>query len=158
MPVEEARDFFTEKPVRVMLERLADVGLGYLSLGQELDTLSGGERQRLKLAIEMSGDTEVYVLDEPTTGLHMQDVDNLIGLLDRLVDDGRTVIVIEHNLDVVGRADWVIDLGPGAGHDGGTVIFQGPPAELVRADSSLTGQFLRRRLAEPAAAATLGAT
>ena len=86
MPVEEARDFFTEKPVRVMLDRLADVGLGYVSLGQELDTLSGGERQRLKLAIEMSGDTEVYVLDEPTTGLHMQDVDNLIGLLDRLVD------------------------------------------------------------------------
>ena len=88
MPVEEARDFFTEKPVRVMLERLADVGLGYISLGQELDTLSGGERQRLKLAIEMSGDTEVYVLDEPTTGLHMQDVDNLIGLLDRLVEVG----------------------------------------------------------------------
>ena len=115
MPVEEARDFFTEKPVRVMLDRLADVGLGYISLGQELDTLSGGERQRLKLAIEMSGDTEVYVLDEPTTGLHMQDVDNLIGLLDRLVEAGRTVIVIEHNLDVVARADWVIDLGPGRG-------------------------------------------
>ena len=158
MPVEEARDFFTEKPVRVMLERLADVGLGYLSLGQELDTLSGGERQRLKLAIEMSGDTEVYVLDEPTTGLHMQDVDNLIGLLDRLVDDGRTVIVIEHNLDVVGRADWVIDLGPGAGHDGGKVIFEGPPGELLRADSSLTGQFLARRLAEPVATTTRGAT
>ena len=151
MPVEEARDFFTEKPVRVMLERLADVGLGYLSLGQELDTLSGGERQRLKLAIEMSGDTEVYVLDEPTTGLHMQDVDNLIGLLDRLVDDGRTVIVIEHNLDVVGRADWVIDLGPGAGHDGGQVIFEGPPADLARADASLTGQFLRGRIGIPQA-------
>jgi excinuclease ABC A subunit len=146
MPVEEARDFFTEKPVRVMLERMADVGLGYLSLGQALDTLSGGERQRLKLAIEMSGDAEVYVLDEPTTGLHMQDVDNLIGLLDRLVEDGRTVIVIEHNLDVVARADWVIDLGPGAGHDGGRVIFEGPPAELARADGSLTGQHLRRRL------------
>ena len=146
MPVEEARDFFTERPVRVMLDRLADVGLGYVSLGQELDTLSGGERQRLKLAIEMSGDTEVYVLDEPTTGLHMQDVDNLIGLLDRLVEAGRTVIVIEHNLDVVARADWVIDLGPGGGHDGGRVIFEGPPAELVRADGSLTGQYLRRRL------------
>jgi excinuclease UvrABC ATPase subunit len=151
MPVEEAREFFTEKPVRVMLDRLADVGLGYISLGQELDTLSGGERQRLKLAIEMSGDTEVYVLDEPTTGLHMQDVDNLIGLLDRLVEAGRTVIVIEHNLDVVARADWVIDLGPGAGHDGGTVIFEGPPAELVRAKGSLTGQHLERRL-EPVAA------
>jgi len=146
MPVEEARDFFTERPVQVMLERLADVGLGYISLGQELGTLSGGERQRLKLAIEMSGDTDVYVLDEPTTGLHMQDVDNLIGLLDRLVDGGRTVIVIEHNLDVVARADWVIDLGPGAGHDGGQVIFQGPPTELVRASGTLTGEHLRRRL------------
>jgi excinuclease UvrABC ATPase subunit len=150
MPVEEARDFFTEKPVRVMLERMADVGLGYLSLGQALDTLSGGERQRLKLAIEMSGDTEVYVLDEPTTGLHMQDVDNLIRLLDRLVESGRTVIVIEHNLDVVARADWVIDMGPGAGHDGGRVVFEGPPAELVTAEGSLTGQHLRRRL-EPVA-------
>jgi len=146
MPVEEAREYFTEKPVRIMLERLADVGLGYVSLGQELDTLSGGERQRLKLAIEMSGDTEAYVLDEPTTGLHMQDVDNLIGLLDRLVDSGRTVIVIEHNLDVVARADWVIDLGPGAGHDGGRVIFEGPPRELVEARASLTGEHLRRRL------------
>ena len=105
---------------------------GLPSLGQELDTLSGGERQRLKLAIEMSGDTEVYVLDEPTTGLHMQDVDNLIGLLDRLVDSGRTVIVIEHNLDVVARADWVIDLGPGGGHDGGRVIFEGTPAAARR--------------------------
>jgi excinuclease ABC A subunit len=147
MSVEEARDFFTERPVRVVLERLAAVGLGYLTLGQELDTLSGGERQRLKLAIEMSGDTEVYVLDEPTAGLHMQDVDNLIGLLDRLVADGRTVIVIEHNLDVVARADWVIDMGPGAGRDGGRVIFEGPPAQLVRAKGSLTGEHLRRRLA-----------
>ncbi len=149
MPVEEARDFFIERPVKVMLDRLADVGLGYVSLGQELDTLSGGERQRLKLAIEMSGATEVYVLDEPTTGLHMQDVDNLIGLLDRLVDAGRTVIVIEHNLDVVARADWVIDLGPGGGHDGGRVIFEGTPAELIGADGSLTGQYLRRRLNAP---------
>jgi len=150
LPVEEARDFFGERPVKVMLDRLADVGLGYLSLGQELDTLSGGERQRLKLAIEMSGDTEVYVLDEPTTGLHLQDVDNLVGLLDRLVQSGRTVIVIEHNLDVVARADWVIDLGPGGGHDGGRVIFEGPPAELARTEGSLTGQHLRRRL-EPLA-------
>jgi excinuclease ABC A subunit len=149
MQVEEAREFFTEKPVRVMLERLADVGLGYVSLGQELDTLSGGERQRLKLAIEMSSDTEVYVLDEPTSGLHMQDVDNLIGLLERLVDAGRTIIVIEHNLDVVARADWVIDLGPGAGHDGGRVIFEGSPADLIDAQGSLTGEHLRRRL-EPA--------
>jgi excinuclease UvrABC ATPase subunit len=151
MPVEEARDFFTEKPVRTMLERMVDVGLGYVSLGQELDTLSGGERQRLKLAIEMSGDTEVYVLDEPTTGLHMQDVDNLIGLLDRLVDSGRSVIVIEHNLDVVARADWVIDLGPGGGHDGGRVIFEGTPARLIEHEGSLTGLHLARRL-EPVAA------
>ena len=146
MSVEEAAAFFTEKPVRVMLDRLANVGLGYMTLGQELDTLSGGERQRLKLAIEMSGDAEVYVLDEPTTGLHMQDVDNLIGLLDRLVDSGRTVIVIEHNLDVVARADWVIDMGPGGGHDGGRVIFEGQPANLVRDGGSVTGQYLRRRL------------
>jgi excinuclease UvrABC ATPase subunit len=146
MPVEEARGFFTERQICVMLDRLADVGLGYISLGQELGSLSGGERQRLKLAIEMSSDTAVYVLDEPTTGLHMQDVDNLIGLLDRLVEAGRTVIVIEHNLDVVARADWVIDLGPGGGHDGGRVIFEGPPAKLVRAEGSLTGQYLRRRL------------
>jgi len=151
MSVEEAREFFTEKPVRAMLERLADVGLGYVSLGQELDTLSGGERQRLKLAIEMSGDTEVYVLDEPTTGLHMQDVDNLVGLLERLVEGGRTVIVIEHNLDVVARADWVIDMGPGAGHDGGRVIFEGTPAQLVEAERSLTGLHLRRRLEAVAA-------
>jgi excinuclease UvrABC ATPase subunit len=146
MPVEEAREFFSEKPVKSMLERLADVGLGYISLGQELDTLSGGERQRLKLAIEMSSDTEVYVLDEPTTGLHMQDVDNLVALLDRLVDSGRTVIVVEHNLDVVARADWVIDMGPGAGHDGGRVIFEGTPAELLGAKGSLTAEHLARRL------------
>ncbi len=147
MSVEEAQAFFTERPVRDMLDRLADVGLGYISLGQMLNTLSGGERQRLKLAIEMSGETEVYVLDEPTTGLHMQDVDNLVGLLDRLIESGRTVIVIEHNLEVVARADWVIDLGPGAGHDGGTIVFEGPPAALMRSDASLTGEHLRRRVA-----------
>jgi len=148
MSVEEAQAFFTiEKPARVMLDRLVDVGLGYVSLGQELNTLSGGERQRLKLAIEMSSDTQVYVLDEPTTGLHMQDVENLVGLLDRLVDAGKSVIVIEHNLDVIARADWVIDLGPGAGHDGGRVIFEGPPAQLARGKESVTGQFLARRRA-----------
>ncbi len=127
-----------------MLERLADVGLGYISLGQTLDSLSGGERQRLKLAIEMSTDTDVYVLDEPTTGLHMQDVDNLIGLLDRLVDSGRSVVVIEHNLDVIARADWVIDLGPGAGHDGGRVIFEGTPAELITSQG-----FAHRAASQP---------
>jgi excinuclease UvrABC ATPase subunit len=146
MPVEEARQFFTEKPVKEMLERMADVGLGYISLGQELDTLSGGERQRLKLAIEMSTDTPVYVLDEPTSGLHMADVDNLIALLDRLVESGRSVIVIEHNLDVVARADWVIDMGPGAGNEGGRVIFEGTPEQLTKAKGSLTGEYLARRL------------
>ncbi len=145
MSVEEAAAFFTEKPVRVMLDRLADVGLGYITLGQMLNTLSGGERQRLKLAIEMSGDSDVYVLDEPTSGLHLHDVDNLVGLLDRLVDSGRTVVVIEHNLDVVARSDWVIDLGPGAGHDGGQVVFSGPPAALAEAPGSLTGEHLARR-------------
>ncbi|HUR16532.1 MAG TPA: excinuclease ABC subunit UvrA [Candidatus Limnocylindrales bacterium] len=145
MSVEEAQAFFTEKPIRVMLDRLADVGLGYISLGQMLNTLSGGERQRLKLAIEMSGDADVFVLDEPTSGLHMHDVDNLIGLMDRLVESGRTVVVIEHNLDVVARADWVIDLGPGAGHDGGAIVFEGPPAALAKSKTSLTGQHLRRR-------------
>ena len=145
MPVEVARDFFTEKPVKQMLDRLADVGLGYIALGQELDTLSGGERQRLKLAIEMATDTPVYVLDEPTSGLHLQDVENLIALLDRLVDGGKTVIVIEHNLDVVARADWVIDMGPGAGHDGGKVVFEGTPLALTKAKGSLTGEYLRRR-------------
>ena len=160
MSVEEALSFFTEKPIRVVLERLAGVGLGYISLGQELDTLSGGERQRLKLAIEMGSDTAVYVLDEPTTGLHMADVDALISMLDRLVDSGKSVIVIEHNLDVVARADWVIDLGPGGGHDGGRLVFEGTPAELVAAAApgsgaasastgstrSLTGEFLRRHV------------
>jgi excinuclease UvrABC ATPase subunit len=152
MSVVEARTFFTERAVRTMLDRLADVGLGYVSLGQPLNTLSGGERQRLKLAIEMAGSSEVYVLDEPTTGLHMEDVDNLIRLLDRLVDDGRTVIVIEHNLDVIARADWVVDLGPGAGHDGGRVVFEGTPAQLVDADGTLTGLHLRRRIADRVAA------
>jgi excinuclease ABC A subunit len=156
MSVEEAQAFFTERPVRVMLDRLADVGLGYITLGQMLNTLSGGERQRLKLAIEMSGDAEVYVLDEPTSGLHMNDVDNLIGLLDRLVESGRTVIVIEHNLDIVARADWVIDLGPGAGHDGGTIVFEGPPAELMRSQASLTGEHLRRRMEAAVSAVGVG--
>ncbi|HUS61703.1 MAG TPA: ATP-binding cassette domain-containing protein, partial [Acidimicrobiales bacterium] len=134
MSVEDALGYFTDKPekaVAEMLQRLADVGLGYVSLGQMLNTLSGGERQRLKLAIEMSGDAEVFVLDEPTTGLHMQDVARLVAALQKLVDVGHTVLVIEHNLDVVARADWVIDLGPGAGHEGGTIVFEGTPAALA---------------------------
>jgi excinuclease UvrABC ATPase subunit len=141
MTVDEARGFLTEKQVQPVLAALADVGLPYLTLGQPLSTLSGGERQRLKLAVEMTGEATVYVLDEPTTGLHMDDVDRLVGLLHRLVDAGRTVVVVEHDLDVVAAADWVIDLGPGAGHDGGRVVFEGPPAVLA-ASGTLTGQHL----------------
>jgi excinuclease UvrABC ATPase subunit len=145
MSIAEAVTFFTEPAIAKILQGLVDVGLGYLTLGQPLSTLSGGERQRLKLAAELGKSGNIYVLDEPTTGLHMNDVDTLIGLFDRLVDAGSTVIVIEHNLDVVSRADWVIDLGPGAGHDGGTVVFEGVPADLVKAKGSLTGQFLAKR-------------
>ncbi|GAA1813337.1 excinuclease ABC subunit UvrA [Nesterenkonia flava] len=148
--VEEAVEFFTEKAITPMLRRLQQVGLGYLRLGQRLTTLSGGERQRLKLAIEMGTEAEVIVLDEPSSGLHMADTDRLIGVLDEIVDAGRTVIVIEHNLDVMSRADWIIDVGPGAGHDGGQVVFSGTPAELISTSAtgtaeSLTGLHLRRR-------------
>jgi excinuclease UvrABC ATPase subunit len=121
---------------------MADVGLGYLTLGQPLTTLSGGERQRLKLAIQMAEDGGVYVLDEPTSGLHLADVDNLLGLLDQLVDSGKSVIVIEHHQAVMAHADWIIDLGPGAGHDGGKVVFEGTPADLIAAGSTLTGKHL----------------
>lgn len=145
MSVVDAVDFFTEPAVAKILQGLVDVGLGYLTLGQPLSTLSGGERQRLKLAAELGKEGNIYVLDEPTTGLHMNDVDTLIGLFDRLVDEGSTVVVIEHNLDVVSRADWVIDLGPGAGHDGGAVQFEGVPADLAKARHSLTGQHLAAR-------------
>ncbi|ODT78630.1 MAG: daunorubicin resistance protein DrrC [Pelagibacterium sp. SCN 64-44] len=145
MSVEDAASFFTEPALARIVRGLVDVGLGYLTLGQPLSTLSGGERQRLKLAAELGKKGHIYVLDEPTTGLHMNDVDTLIGLFDRLVDAGSTVIVIEHNLDVVSRADWVIDLGPGAGHEGGRVQFEGLPADLARAAHSLTGRHLAMR-------------
>src|SRR5205823_13104035 len=125
-----------------ILDRMADVGLGYLTLGQQLTTLSGGERQRLKLAIQMATEGGIYVLDEPTTGLHLADVAQLLELLDRLVDAGKSVIVIEHHLAVMAHADWIIDLGPGAGHDGGRVGFEGLPANLVAARHTLTGQHL----------------
>ena len=125
-----------------ILQRMADVGLGYLRLGQPLTTLSGGERQRLKLATHMGADGGVYVLDEPTTGLHLADLEQLLGLLDRLVDSGKSVIVIEHHLSVMAHADWIIDLGPGAGHDGGRIVFEGTPADLVAAKSTLTGAHL----------------
>ncbi len=147
MPVAEATQFFGEGEARIpaahkILQRLDDVGLGYLSLGQPLTTLSGGERQRIKLANQMGDKGDVYVLDEPTTGLHLADVENLLGLLDRLVDSGKSVIVIEHHQAVMAHADWIIDLGPGAGHDGGSVVFEGTPAELVAARAGLTGTHL----------------
>jgi excinuclease UvrABC ATPase subunit len=147
MSVTEAEEFFGAGEARTpaahaILDRLADVGLGYLSLGQPLTTLSGGERQRLKLATHMAEKGGVYVLDEPTTGLHLADVEQLLGLLDRLVDSGKSVIVIEHHQAVMARADWIIDLGPGAGHDGGRIVFEGTPADLVAARSTLTGEHL----------------
>ncbi|GGS76442.1 excinuclease ABC subunit UvrA [Streptomyces pseudogriseolus] len=147
MSVTEAEEFFREGEARLpaahkIVRRMADVGLGYLTLGQPLTTLSGGERQRLKLATHMGDKGGVYVLDEPTTGLHLADVEQLLGLLDRLVDSGKSVIVIEHHQAVMAHADWIIDLGPGAGHDGGRIVFEGTPAELVAARSTLTGEHL----------------
>jgi excinuclease ABC A subunit len=147
LSVEEAVEFFGGGEARVpaahaILRRMADVGLGYLRLGQPLTTLSGGERQRLKLATHMGADGGVYVLDEPTTGLHLADIEQLLKLLDRLVDSGKSVIVIEHHQAVMAHADWIIDLGPGAGHDGGRVVFEGSPAALVEAKSTLTGEHL----------------
>ncbi len=147
MPVSDAKEFFGSGDARTpaahaILNRLADVGLGYLSLGQPLTTLSGGERQRLKLATHLSEKGGVYILDEPTTGLHLADVEQLLGLLDRLVDSGKSVIVVEHHQAVMAHADWIIDLGPGAGHDGGRVVFEGAPADLVAARSTLTGKHL----------------
>jgi excinuclease UvrABC ATPase subunit len=147
MSVTEAEEFFGAGEAKTpaahkILTRLADVGLGYLSLGQPLTTLSGGERQRLKLATHMAEKGGVYVLDEPTTGLHLADVEQLLGLLDGIVDSGKSVIVIEHHQGVMAHADWIIDLGPGAGHDGGRIVFEGRPADLVAARSTLTGEHL----------------
>jgi len=147
MAVTDAEVFFADGAARIpaahaILERLVDVGLGYISLGQPLPTLSGGERQRLKLATQMADKGEVYVLDEPTSGLHLADVEQLLGLLDRLVDAGRSVIVIEHHQAVMAHADWIIDLGPGAGRDGGRIVFEGTPAELIADRSTLTGEHL----------------
>ncbi|MFE3369598.1 ATP-binding cassette domain-containing protein [Streptomyces sp. NPDC059173] len=154
MSVTEAEEFFGSSgeaalpAAHKILDRLVDVGLGYLSLGQPLTTLSGGERQRLKLATHMTDKSGVYVLDEPTTGLHLADVEQLLGLLDRLVDSGKSVIVIEHHQAVMAHADWIIDLGPGAGHDGGKVVFEGTPADLVAARPTLTGEHLAEYVGE----------
>ncbi|MFJ7084693.1 ATP-binding cassette domain-containing protein [Streptomyces griseus] len=153
MSVTEAEEFFGSGEAALpaahkILDRLVDVGLGYLSLGQPLTTLSGGERQRLKLATHMADKGGVYVLDEPTTGLHLADVEQLLGLLDRLVDSGKSVIVIEHHQAVMAHADWIIDLGPGAGHDGGKIVFEGTPADLVAARSTLTGEHLAEYVGE----------
>jgi excinuclease UvrABC ATPase subunit len=147
MSVSEAEAFFGAGDARTpaahkILERLADVGLGYLTIGQPLTTLSGGERQRLKLATHLGDKGGVYILDEPTTGLHLADVEQLLGLLDRIVESGKSVIVIEHHQAVMAHADWIIDLGPGAGHDGGRVVFEGTPADLVADRSTLTGEHL----------------
>jgi len=155
LPVDEARAFFAKGESRIpaalaIVERLADVGLGYLRLGQRLDTLSGGERQRLKLAAQMGEAGSIYVLDEPTNGLHLADLRQLLGLLDRLVDAGKSVIVIEHHLAVMAHADWIIDMGPGAGHEGGQVVFEGTPADLVAARSTLTGRHLADFVGSPA--------
>jgi excinuclease ABC A subunit len=149
MSVTEAEEFFGDGDAKIpaahkILDRLADAGLGYLSIGQPLTTLSGGERQRLKLATHMASNGGVYVLDEPTTGLHLADVEHLLGLVDKLVDSGKSVIVIAHHQAVMAHADWLIDLGPGAGHDGGEIVFTGTPAELVATGSSLTAEHLRK--------------
>jgi excinuclease UvrABC ATPase subunit len=147
LPVADAVGFFDSGEARTpaahaILQRMADVGLGYLRLGQPLTTLSGGERQRLKLATHLGDEGGVYVLDELTTGLHLADLAQLLVLLDRLVDAGKSVIVIEHHLAVMAHADWIVDLGPGAGHDGGRIVFEGTPADLVKAKSTLTGKHL----------------
>ncbi|HYG93767.1 MAG TPA: ATP-binding cassette domain-containing protein, partial [Nocardioides sp.] len=147
LPVAEARAFLAEGEAKTpaavkILGHLEDVGLGYLRLGQPLNTLSGGERQRIRLAMQMGEKGGIYVLDEPTTGLHLADVENLLRLLDRLVDAGKSVIVIEHHQAVMAHADWIIDLGPGAGHDGGRIVFEGTPADLVAGRATLTGEHL----------------
>src|SRR5215207_7341465 len=150
LTVAQAVDAFRQRDILRKLHAMSDVGLDYLTLGQPLSTLSGVECQRIKMASELHKKGNVYVLDEPTTGLHMSDTSHLLEMLDRLVDGGNTVLVIEHNLDVVRRADWIIDIGPEGGTRGGEIVFTGTPAELLRAEGSLTGQYLRRE--EPAAA------
>src|SRR5690606_27335404 len=149
MTAPEAPEFFKDrKDLRRLLETLIAVGLNYITLGQPLSTLSGGECQRLKLATELHKEGSVYVMDEPTTGLHMADTANLLRIMNRLVDGGNSVIVIEHNLDVIKNADWIIDLGPEAGHNGGEIVFEGTPVQMIESEHSITGQYLREHSGE----------
>jgi excinuclease UvrABC ATPase subunit len=143
MPVREALEFFKAKEVVKRLQALSDVGLDYLTLGQPLSTLSGGECQRIKLASELHKKGSIYVMDEPTTGLHMSDIGHLLAIMNRLVDTGNTVIVIEHNLDIIKNADWIIDMGPEGGNKGGKVLFEGTPHQLLDASQSITSAYLR---------------
>jgi excinuclease UvrABC ATPase subunit len=146
MTVAEALEFFTQREIVRRLQAMSDVGLDYLTLGQPLSTLSGGEAQRIKLASELHKKGSVYVMDEPTTGLHMSDLTHLLAIIDRLVDGGNTLIVIEHNLDVIRNADWIIDLGPEGGNKGGRVVFEGTPMDLLDATESLTSHYLQARV------------
>jgi excinuclease UvrABC ATPase subunit len=142
MTVEDAVAFFTEKKVAKVVEAMNAVGLGYLKLGQPLSTLSGGENQRLKLATELHKQGSLYVMDEPTTGLHLSDIGLLMGIIDRLVDQGNSVVLIEHHLDVIRQADWIIDLGPEGGHAGGEILYEGPPLALKDCPRSITARFI----------------
>lgn len=153
MSLSDARRFFDNPEITPTLDALIAVGLGYLSVGQPLSSLSGGELQRLKLSMKLGDGEGIYILDEPTTGLHMSDVSRLLKILDRLVDDGSTVIVIEHNLDVIANADWIIDMGPEAGRNGGQIVFQGPPIALAREAQTLTGRYLAAKVSSPSEAA-----
>ncbi|WP_243661703.1 ATP-binding cassette domain-containing protein [Miniphocaeibacter halophilus] len=143
MTIDEAKNFFINSEITSMLQKLQDVGIGYITLGQTLDTLSGGELQRIKLAKELEKKGNLYILDEPTTGLHISDIEKLQKVLDNLVDKGNTVIVIEHNMDIIAKADWIIDIGPKAGEDGGEIVFEGTPLEIIKSEKSLTGKYLR---------------
>jgi excinuclease ABC A subunit len=143
MSVQEALEFFTINKIRHTLQAMSDVGLDYLTLGQPLSTLSGGECQRIKLASELHKDGSLYVMDEPTTGLHMSDISHLLAVINRLVDNGNTVVIIEHNLDIVKNADWIIDMGPEGGHRGGQILFEGTPQDLLAIEQSYTARYLR---------------
>ncbi|WP_432718641.1 ATP-binding cassette domain-containing protein [Pectinatus frisingensis] len=148
MTVTEALEFFHEKEIVTVLKRLSDVGITYVSLGQPLSTLSGGELQRIKLASELENSGQIYVLDEPSTGLHMADIRQLLGVMNRLVEQNSTLIVIEHNLDIICQADWIIDIGPYAGQNGGKIMFAGLPKNLINCTDSLTGKYLKKYINE----------